>query len=40
MYIKPFSGENLLELLLLRFSWLVRRVLSSTSDPTGDLNLV
>ena len=31
------SGENV---LLNWFSWLVRRVLSSTSDPTDDLHLI
>ena len=37
MYIWPLSGENL---LLIWFSWLVRRILSSTSDPTDDLTLI
>ena len=37
MYIKPRSGENL---LLIWFRWLVQRVLSSTSEPTDDLNLI
>ena len=42
MYIKPRSGKNLLELRfgLIQFRGLVRRVLSSTSDPTDDLNLI
>ena len=37
MHFKPRSEENL---SLIWLTWLVRRVSSSTSDPTDDLNLI
>ena len=40
MYIKPRSGKKKLNFLFGLIQFILRRVLSSTSNPTGDRNFI